>query len=124
MGIESPYREENRGIFKRIYIGSKNVELPTGPHTYTIRYTTRQLRFLNTHDEVYWNVTGNAWAFPIEKAEATITFPKGINITNVSAEGYTGSLGSTNQDDITISIDNEKRQESYKTKHFLKPKKD
>ena len=120
-GIESPYREENRGIFKRIYIGSKNVELPAGPHTYTIRYTTRQLRFLNTHDEVYWNVTGNAWTFPIEKAEATITFPKGINITNVSAEGYAGSLGSTNQDDITISIDNEKRQVTYKTKHFLKP---
>ena len=45
-GTESPYREENHGIFRRIYIGSRNVELPAGPHTYTIQYTTRQLRFL------------------------------------------------------------------------------
>ena len=84
-GTESPYREENHGIFRRIYIGSRNIELPAGPHTYTIQYTTRQLRFLTSHDEVYWNATGNAWKFPIEQAEATISFPTGIPMDEVLA---------------------------------------
>ena len=91
-GTESPYREENHGIFRRIYIGSRNVELPVGPHIYTIQYTTRQLRFLTSHDEVYWNATGNAWKFPIEQAEATISFPTGIPMDEVLAEGYVLSL--------------------------------
>ena len=120
-GTESPYREENHGIFRRIYIGSKNIELPTGPHTYTIQYTTRQLRFLTSHDEVYWNATGNAWAFPIERAEATISFPTGIPMDEVLVEGYVGALKSTNQDDLTIGIEGEKHRVTYSTKDALKP---
>ena len=120
-GTESPYREENHGIFRRIYIGSRNVELPTGPHSYTIQYTTRQLRFLTSHDEVYWNATGNAWEFPIEQAEATISFPTGIPMDEVLAEGYVGALKSTNQDDLTIRIEGEKHRVIYSTKDALKP---
>ena len=120
-GTESPYREENHGIFRRIYIGSRNIELPAGPHTYTIQYTTRQLRFLTSHDEVYWNATGNAWKFPIEQAEATISFPTGIPMDEVLAEGYVGPLKSTNQDDLTIRIEGEKHRVTYSTKDALKP---
>ena len=120
-GTESPYREENHGIFRRIYIGSRNIELPVGPHTYTIQYTTRQLRFLTSHDEVYWNATGNAWKFPIEQAEATISFPTGIPMDEVLAEGYVGPLKSTNQDDLTIRIEGEKHRVIYSTKNALKP---
>ena len=29
------------------------------------------------HDEIYWNVTGNYWNFPIARANATITLPQG-----------------------------------------------
>ena len=120
-GEESVYKEEDLGTYKRIRIGSKNVELPAGPHTYTIQYTTRQLRFLDDHDEVYWNVTGNAWDFPIEQAEATITVPEGIPMKEVSAEGYVGALKSVNQDDLTTNIDNEKRRVAYKTTRILNP---
>ena len=27
------------------------------------------------HDELYWNVTGNGWPFPIRRASATVTLP-------------------------------------------------
>ena len=43
------------------------------PITYT---TGRQIRYFDDHDELYWNVTGNFWQFPILKASAiVITLP-------------------------------------------------
>ena len=119
-GKKSVYKEEDNGIYKSIRIGSKNVLLAPGPHTYTIQYKTRQLRFQDDHDEVYWNATGNAWDFPIEQAVATITFPEGIPMKEVSAEGYVGPLKSVNQVDLTTTIDNERRRVTYKTTRALK----
>src|SRR5690606_22418490 len=43
-------------------------------------------------DELYWNVTGNFWSFPIEKASATIHLPPGASI--LDAQALTGHLGS------------------------------
>jgi uncharacterized membrane protein YgcG len=120
-GQDSVYKEESFGSYKRIHIGSKNVQLSTGPHTYTIQYKTRQLRFQEDHDEVYWNATGNAWEFPIEQAEATISFPAETPMDEVSAEGYVGALKSTNQNDLTIRIEGEKHRVTYSTKDSLKP---
>lgn len=47
-------------------------------------------------DELYWNVTGNAWEFPIERARARIVLPEGVTPTQVAA--YTGRTGSTASD--------------------------
>ena len=30
------------------------------------------------HDELYWNVTGNAWKFPIDVATATVLLPPNV----------------------------------------------
>ena len=77
----------------RIRIGNPNKMLPHGKHTYTIKYRAKnQIRYDENYDEVYWNVTGNYWNFPIEAASAKITFPDDINIVN--AKAYMGSLGS------------------------------
>ena len=39
-----------------------------GQHRYEITYrTTRQIGFFAEYDELYWNVTGNGWTFPIER---------------------------------------------------------
>ena len=55
---------------RAIYVGAKNIMLPPGDHTYTLTYATRrQLGFFDDHDELYWNVTGNGWTFPIRQAE-------------------------------------------------------
>ena len=52
--------------------------LPPGEHTYTLSYRTdRQLGFFKDHDELYWNVTGNGWIFPIETASATVAAAAG-----------------------------------------------
>ncbi|AJY47954.1 DUF2207 family protein [Martelella endophytica] len=80
----------------RIYIGSSDTMLPPGDHTYQLTYETdRQVRYFDDHDEVYWNATGNFWAFPIEQATATITLPDGVAPTQTAF--YTGAYGSREQ---------------------------
>ena len=61
----------NRDV--RTYFGSNNRFLEHGEHTYVFRYrVNRMLGHFDAHDEIYWNVTGNRWAFPIDKASATV----------------------------------------------------
>lgn len=82
----------NQGI--RIYIGEESVFLQPGSYTYTIEYKTdRQIRFFEDHDEVYWNATGNEWAFPIDEAVARVVLPEGAVATKWTA--YTGYFGDT-----------------------------
>jgi uncharacterized membrane protein YgcG len=79
----------------RIYMGRKDHLLPPGDHTYTLTYATdRQLGFFASHDELYWNVTGNGWAFAIESASATVTLPPGAPGASL-LEAYTGPSGTT-----------------------------
>jgi hypothetical protein len=84
-GRPSPYNTEWQGRFFRIYIGDADVFIPRGEHTYTIRYvTTRQLRYFDDYDEIYWNVTGNFWSFPILSAAAEVQLPDGARARNSS----------------------------------------
>ncbi|TPW32634.1 DUF2207 domain-containing protein [Martelella alba] len=94
----------------RIYIGSADTMLPPGDHTYVLTYDTdRQLRYFDDHDEVYWNATGNFWAFPIETATAVIRLPEGV--TPLKTDFFTGDYGaigkaareSTNGNVITVT---------------------
>ncbi len=83
---------------KRIKIGKKEVLLPHGIHTFTIEYTTtNQLDFLDGKDALFWNVTGNGWAFPIKSAESEIYLPKTVDLREVELGGYTGAAGSEEQ---------------------------
>ena len=51
-------------------------ETVTGRQTYQIGYTVRgALNELEGHGELYWNVTGNGWVFPIDVVEARIRLP-------------------------------------------------
>jgi uncharacterized membrane protein len=93
-GAPEDYHTESTGNGIRIYIGNKNRILNRGRHTFTIRYhTTRQLGFFDDFDELYWNVTGNEWAFPIENASATVYLPEGVTINQSHSEAYTGAAG-------------------------------
>ncbi|MDY6913466.1 MAG: DUF2207 domain-containing protein [Planctomycetota bacterium] len=97
-GRPEAYHTENRPPFKRIYIGRKNVLLRPGVYTYKLTYrTNRQLGFFKDHDELYWNVTGNEWAFRIERASATVTLPAGAAAAKVGHEAYTGPEGAKGQ---------------------------
>jgi len=80
------------GNHARIYMGRKSTLVPTGVHVYRLTYrTTRQMRYFKDHDELYWNVTGNFWRFPILKASAEAHFPRRAPIRKVVL--YTGAYG-------------------------------
>jgi hypothetical protein len=67
-GIPEPFHTEKRSNGLRIYMGSASQMLTHGNHTYQLRYqTSRQLGFFKDYDELYWNVTGNGWMFPIDR---------------------------------------------------------
>jgi hypothetical protein len=78
-GVSEPYRMEQRSNGVAIYIGDKDRFLTPGEYRYEIRYRTdRQLGFFPDHDELYWNVTGAGWVFPIDAATARVRLPAGI----------------------------------------------
>lgn len=104
-GRDEDYFTEPYANGVRLYIGNKNIQLSSGEYEYAITYrTARQLGYFADHDELYWNVTGNGWAFPIEQASATVTLPVGADRSAMRVEGYTGVMGSKAQD-YRASID-------------------
>lgn len=98
-GQSEDFHTRRSSVGTRIYIGSPDRYLEPGEHTYTIRYEwPRIVRHFESHDEVYWNVTGNQWAFPIESAEARIRLPEGVEPDRLVAEAYTGPEGTQGTD--------------------------
>ena len=93
-----PWRTEQVGNGVRIYLGSASVMLPQGEHTYELVYRTdRQMGFFADHDELYWNVTGNGWGFPIDRVSATVAAPAEIPADDIRLEAYTGPQGAKDQ---------------------------
>ena len=91
-GAEEPYETSTDDNAFRIRIGDPDVLIPHGAHTYVIRYeVANQVRYFDGYDEIYWNATGNYWAFPINRARAIIELPPGARITGT--RGYTGAMG-------------------------------
>jgi uncharacterized membrane protein YgcG len=78
----------------RVYIGSAGRTIEPGRHTYTLVYrTSRQIGPFEDYDELYWNVTGNAWGFRIERAEAVVNLPSGASSDDLQVAVYTGRQG-------------------------------
>jgi uncharacterized membrane protein YgcG len=99
-GQTEPYHIQLAANGVKIYIGQKKVFLRPGVYTYTIRYQVdRELGFFQDFDELYWNVTGNGWTFPIDRAEAVIELPSGAKIRRYAA--YTGYQGERGHD-VTV----------------------
>jgi uncharacterized membrane protein len=102
-GHPEPFHTERMSNGERVYIGQQEVFIDPGEYTYTLEYkTTRQIGFFHDHDELYLNVTGNGWEFPIEKASASVRLPGEAGNHILKMEGYTGPQGSTGQD-FTVS---------------------
>ncbi|NKJ37071.1 DUF2207 domain-containing protein [Rhizobium sp. SG570] len=91
-GQPEDWRSERIRGGERIYIGNADRLLNRGPHTFRITYDTdRQIRYFDDHEELYWNVTGNGWLFPIINAKATVTLPDGVGPQQLAF--FTGPLG-------------------------------
>ena len=99
-GQPETWRREDKTYAARLYIGDANRLLRPGTYTYEITYRTdRQIGFLPDREELSWNVTGNFWVFPIDKASVTVVPPGAVNITR--ATSATGRFGSTDNEAIT-----------------------
>jgi len=102
-GHREPYATEGISNGVRVRIGDKDVIIDQGLHTYTLTYmTARQIGFFDKYDELYWNVTGNGWIFPIRKASATIHLPAGAKILRNA--DYTGAQGSTDTNALATQL--------------------
>ena len=85
----------------RIRIGDPDL-VPPGIHTYTIRYLTWwQVSFRSDRDSLDWNVTGNGWTWPIDRAELRLRGPEGLVWHNVRL--FTGRPGSRAEDGLIIA---------------------
>lgn len=77
----------------RIKIGDP-LRTVNGKHTYTLGYAVSgMMNFFTTHDELFWNVTGNDWPVSVETVAVEVDSP--VPVTQYQC--FTGLKGSRNQ---------------------------
>jgi uncharacterized membrane protein YgcG len=97
-GMPENYHLSSLSNGVRIYTGKQDVILDPAVYSYQIEYrSTRQLGFFKAFDELYWNVTGNGWIFPIQQASANVVLPQAVAANRINMTGYTGVQGATDQ---------------------------
>ena len=103
-GRAEPYTLLRENGHTRVRIGLPDVFLPApSEQTYELRYRTEgQLRGFPDFDELYWNVTGHRWAFPIEQASVTVTLPDRAEILQHAA--YSGPTGTQGRDVEVVEV--------------------
>jgi len=106
-GYQEPYHTQPLKNGIRVYFGNSQQLLRPGDYTYIFIYrVNRELGFFADHDELYWNVTGNGWDFPIATATATVTVPGSIRSSILETNAFTGYSGARGQN-FTSSRDSE-----------------
>jgi uncharacterized membrane protein len=96
-GKKEPFELSREGNAFNIRIGDADRYLPIGEkQTYKIVYRVKnQIRYDDGFDELYWNVTGTYWDFPMDDVRTTVILPDGASPTFVRAfTGYQGVAGS------------------------------
>jgi uncharacterized membrane protein YgcG len=98
-GHPEPFFTENLSNGVRINTGNDSFLAVPAEYTYSIHYqTTRQLGFFSDHDELYWNVTGLGWNFPIDTASARVTLSSQVPSEQLKLDAYTGPEGAKGHD--------------------------
>ncbi len=94
-GKSYKFKVSHQDIYTRIKIGSADSYV-SGKKVYKISYTVRRaINYFETHDELYWNVTGNGWQVPILASSAIVHLPDKFSTDEVSLSCFSGSSGST-----------------------------
>lgn len=93
-GKALPYSAERNGPDLNIRIGNADTAV-TGVHAYRIHYVVnRALNFFDGAAELYWNVSGNDWPFPITKCVAYFHPPAAVPLAQLRAQAFVGERGS------------------------------
>jgi uncharacterized membrane protein YgcG len=98
-GAAVPWITQRLANGVRVRIGDPHALVRPGRHEYALTYrATRELGFFSDHDELYWNVTGNGWYFPIDHVFADVSLPAPVPALALTAEAYTGPFGARGRD--------------------------
>jgi hypothetical protein len=105
-GSSSEYHTERASGYLLIYVGESDVFLDQGnTYSYELIYEIPyQIGFFEGYDELYWNVNGTDWDFPIQKISAQIDLPMGASVIQNAC--YTGPYGST-ESNCSSTVNNE-----------------
>ena len=94
-GGSEPWHTERRSNGVRIYAGSSNRTVEPGIHEYEFVFVTnRQLGFFDQYDELYFNVVGTGWAFPIDRVSVRVILPFELQPAELEANTFLGAYGS------------------------------
>lgn len=92
-GSVAPYEIEQQNDNVFIRIGDPGVTI-SSVHTYEISYQViGGLSYTDAAAELYWNVSGDEWEVPIDRAEALVHAPQNLLLPERAC--YVGALGST-----------------------------
>ena len=92
-GNYEPSFVERRSGYYRINTGDDSFLPRPATSTFEIKYKVWNIpKAYDGYDEVYWNVTGAEWAFPIESVLARVELPYEANI--IQQASYIGHEGS------------------------------
>ena len=98
-GRKVPASTSTTGRDTEIRLGDPDVLLSHESHVYAITYRiSGQVSFFESHDELFWNVTGNEWTFPIDRVRYRIALPGDGNARITGFAWYTGREGEKGKD--------------------------
>lgn len=98
-GVADGYHVKRPRESINIYFGRSDYLLDNGEYEYRLHYrATRMLGFYDAHDELYWNVTGFEWGFPIDEASASVRFAFPVAADEINVDAYTGAYGQKGRD--------------------------
>jgi len=89
------FSAKKTGKSLRLQIGEAS-SFVGGIKTYIIGYKVgRAINFFTDHDELYWNVVGDAWTVSIDETEGRVILPKAVESASLATECFKGATGST-----------------------------
>lgn len=92
-GKPLPFAKSNSNGVLSIKIGDPTVTV-SGSNTYVISYKVKNaFEFFKETEEIFWNITGNAWPVPIVKASGSFELPH--KFENLKTVAFFGPLHST-----------------------------
>ncbi len=96
------FSQSSRGNDINIKIGSAN-KVFAGTHTYVINYKLRRaVNFFDKEPEIYWNVTGDQWPYPIRLVKFSLDLPAGFNASAVKTKAFLGAPNSQSSEGVAF----------------------
>jgi len=93
-GQPLPFQKTAQGDYWKFRIGDPNNTF-SGKKLFIISYDiAAAINYFDNFDELYWNITGNNWDWPINNPSATVFLPSGLAPEKLQIACYQGPVGS------------------------------